>query len=98
MKKVLIELKNAAVMNVETTSDEVDIYVFDHDVVSEGTIAELKRYLAHADEPIEVDAVVSDVELMASREDLVAEGEAALEERRGAPDDEDEELDEAEEA
>jgi hypothetical protein len=97
MPKVLIEIKNATVTSVETTSDDIEVYVFDHDMISEGSISEVKYYLGHADEPVEVDAVVPEDELMADLEDLIAEGEALLDQMRGVPDDE-EELDEAEEA
>lgn len=51
MPKVLIEIKNGTVMNVETTSDDLEVYVVDHDVVDKGSIGEPKRYLAHGDEP-----------------------------------------------
>jgi hypothetical protein len=97
MPKVLIEIKNATVTSVETTSDDIEVYVFDHDMISEGGISEVKCYLGHADEYVEVDAVVPEDELMADLENLIAEGEALLDQMRGAPDDE-EEFDEAEEA
>ena len=51
MPKVLIEIKNGTVMNVETTSDDVEVYVVDHDVINNGSVGELKRYLADADGP-----------------------------------------------
>ncbi len=95
MPKVLIEIKNGAVMNVETTSDDVEIYVFDHDVVSEGSIGELKRYLAHADEPVDVDRVAFEDDFVARLEDLVAEGQARLDDMTEGWDDA-EEPDEAE--
>ena len=97
MPKVLIEIKNATVTSVETNSDDIEVYVFDHDMINEGTVSDVKRYLGHADEPVEVDAVVVEDELMADLQDLIAEGKAYLEAMREAPDDE-EELDEVEEA
>jgi hypothetical protein len=40
MPKVLIEIKNATVTSVETTSDDIEVYVFDHDMISEGSVGE----------------------------------------------------------
>jgi hypothetical protein len=97
MPKVLIEIKNGALTNVETTSDDVEIYVFDHDVISEGSTGELKRYLAQAIEPVDVDGIVSEDELMAKLEDLIAEGQAKLGDMAGVWDGA-EELDEVGEA
>jgi hypothetical protein len=96
MAKALLEIKKGMVANVDTTSDGVEIYVFDHDVIREGSIGELKRYLAHADEPVDVDDIVSEDEVMAKLEDLIAEGQAKLEDMTGVWDDA-EELDEPEE-
>jgi hypothetical protein len=96
MEKILIELRDNMLANVEATSEDVEVYVFDHDVISEGNIGELKRYLAHANEPIEVDTVVKEDELVADLKDLIEEGQCMLEDLLG--DQEDEELAEAEEA
>jgi hypothetical protein len=96
MAKALLEIKKGMVANVDTTSDGVEIYVLDHDVVREGSIGELKRYLAHADEPVDVDDIVSEDEVMAKLEGLIAEGQAKLEDMTGVWDDA-EELDEPEE-
>ena len=79
MPKVLIELKDGSVMNVEATSEDVEIYIVDHDVISDGSTGELKRYLADLDAPIELDTVLLEDELMAKLEELVAEGKARLE-------------------
>jgi len=79
MPKVLIEIRNGTVMNVETTSDDVEVYVVDHDVINSGTTGELKRYLADMDGPVEVDGVVLEDELTAKLDDLIAEGKAKLE-------------------
>jgi len=95
MPKVLIEIKDGTVMNVETTSDDVEVYVIDHDVINSGRIGELKRYLADVDGPVEVDGVVLEDELMAKLDDLVAEGKAKLEDMVEAwEDDERDEVDE----
>ena len=96
MPKVLIEIKSGTVTNVETTLNDVEIYAFDHDIIREGSIGELKRYLADASEPIEVDCSVPEDELVTRLEDLIAAGQATLDDMRGAWDD-DEELEEAEE-
>jgi len=88
MSKVLVELKDGAVMNVETSSDEIEVYIVDHDVIGEGSIGELKRYLAHLDTPVEVDGVLLEDELMTKLEDLIAEGKARLEDLANAWDDE----------
>jgi hypothetical protein len=79
MPKVLIEIKSGAVMNVQTTSDDVEVYVVDHDVISDGSISELKHYLAEVDIPVDVDAVVLEDDLMTRLEDLIDEGKAKLE-------------------
>ena len=83
MAKVLVELKNGAVMSVAATTDDVEVYVFDHDMVASGTIGELKRYLGYADAPVEVDAVIVEDELMSRVEDLIAEGQAKIEDMTG---------------
>jgi len=80
MPKVLIELKDATIKNIEATSDDVTVYIFDHDAVSQGGLGELTYYLAQASEPVEVDAVVSEDRLMAALEELIAEGEVVVEE------------------
>jgi hypothetical protein len=51
MRKVLIEIKNGTVTNVETTSDDVEVYVVDHDLDDNGVTGEVKLYAADADEP-----------------------------------------------
>ena len=79
MPKVLIEIRNGTVLNVETTSEDVEVYVVDHDVISDGSIGELKRYLRDMDAPVDVDAVVLEDDLTTKLEDLVAEGRAKLE-------------------
>ncbi len=84
MPKVLVEIKNGAVMNVETTSEDIEVYVVDHDVISNGSIGELKRYLADLDAPIETDAVILEDELMAKLDDLAEEGKAKLEDMTDA--------------
>ena len=94
MSKVLVELKDGTVMNVETTSDDLEVYVVDHDVISEGSIGELKRYLANLDTPVEVDGVVLEDELMTKLEDLIAEGKAKLEDMADAWEDENDEAEE----
>ena len=97
MSKVLVELKDGAVMNVETSSDEIEVYIVDHDVIGEGSIGELKRYLANLDTPVEVDSVLLEDELMTKLEDLIAEGKARLEDMSHAWDDEEDEEEDAEE-
>ncbi len=94
MPKVLVELKDGAVMNVETTSDDVEVYVVDHDVIDEGKTGELKRYLAGLDTPVEVDGVIPEDELMTRLEELIAEGKAGLEDRAHAWEDENDEAEE----
>ena len=94
MSKVLVELKDGTVMNVETTSDDVEVYIVDHDVISDGSIGELKRYVAGMDTPVEVDGVVLEDELMTKLEDLIAEGKARLEDVAHAWEDEDDEAEE----
>jgi hypothetical protein len=84
MPKVLIEIKSGAVMSVETTSDDIEVYVVDHDIINDGGIGELKRYLRDVDVPFEVDGVVPEDELMAKLEDLCAEGKARLEDMTDA--------------
>ena len=83
MPKVLIEIKNGTVMHVETTSEDVEVYVVDQDAISDGNIGELKRYLADLDSPIDVDAVVLEDDLMTKLEDLIDEGKARLEDMTG---------------
>jgi hypothetical protein len=83
MPKVLVEIKNGTVLNVEATSEDVEVYVVDHDVISDGTIGELKRYLRDLDAPADVDVVLED-ELMATLEEVIAEGNARLEDRAEA--------------
>ena len=90
MPKVLVEIKNGTVLNVETTSEDVEVYVVEHDVVSDGSIDELKRYLRDLDAPVDVDAVVLEDELMTRLEDLSAEGQAKLEHMTEVWDDDDE--------
>ena len=97
MSKVLVELKDGAVMNVETSSDEIEVYIVDHDVIGEGSIGELKRYFANLDTPVEVDSVLLEDELMTKLEDLIAEGKARLEDMSHAWDDEEDEEEDAEE-
>jgi hypothetical protein len=94
MSKVLVEIKDGTVMNVETTSEDVEVYVIDHDLISEGSIGELKRHLADLAAPVEVDGVVLEDELMAKLEDLIAEGKAKLEDMADAWEDEKDEVDE----
>jgi len=84
MAKVLVEMRNGALLNVETTSDDVEVFVVDHDIIHEGSIGELKRYLRDLDAPVEVDAVVPEDDLVAKLEDLIAEGEARLEDMADA--------------
>ena len=84
MPKVLVEIKNGATMSVETTSDGIEVYVVDHDIISDGGIGELKRYLRGLDVPIEVDAVVLEDDLTARLEDLIDEGKARLEDMTDA--------------
>ena len=91
---MLVELKDGAVMNVETSSDDVEVYIVDHDVISEGSIGELKRYLASLDTPVEVDSVILEDELMTQLEDLIAEGKARLEDMAHAWEDEADETEE----
>ncbi len=79
MPKVLVELKDGAVMNIETTSEDIEVYVVDHDIISEGTTGEVKRYLAQIDAPIDIDGVLLEDDLMAKLEDIIAEGKASLE-------------------
>jgi hypothetical protein len=86
MPKVLIELKNATVMNIAATSDDVTVYVFDHDAVSQAGLGEVRYYLAQASEPVEVDAVVSEDRLMSALEELITEGEVMVEEFTGEAD------------
>lgn len=90
MPKVLVEIKNGTVLNVETTSEDVKVYVVEHDVVSDGSIDELKRYLRDLDAPVHVDTVVLEDELMTRLEDLSAEEQAKLEHMTGVWDDDDE--------
>ena len=71
-------------MNVQTTSDDIEVYVVDHDVMSDGSLSELKHYLAEMDAPVDVDAVVLEDELMAKLEDLTDEGKAKLEDMTDA--------------
>ncbi len=97
MPKVLVELKDGTVMNVETSSDDLEVYIVDHDVISEGSIGELKRYLANLDTPVEVDSVILEDELMTQLEDLIAEGKARLEDMAHAWEDEGDEEDNTEE-
>jgi len=80
MPKVLIEMKDSVITNIEATSDDVTVYVFDHDAVSQGASREVRYYLAQASEPVEVDAIVSEDGLMAALEDLIAGGEVMIEE------------------
>ena len=94
MPKVLVELKDGTLMNVETTSEDVEVYVVDHDVISEGSRAELKRYLATLDVPVEVDGVMLEDDLMTKLEDLIAEGKAGLEDMAHAWEDENDEAEE----
>ena len=94
MSKVLVELKDGMVINVETTSDDIEVYVVDRDVINEGSIGELKRYLANLDAPVEVDGVVLEDELMTKLEDTIAEGKAKLEDRAHAWEDENDEAEE----
>ncbi len=79
MPKMLVELKDGAVMNIETTSEDIEVYVVDHDVISEGTTGEVKRYLAQIDAPIDIDGVLLEDDLMTKLEDIIAEGKARLE-------------------
>ena len=78
MPNVLVEIKDGTVLSIETTSEDVEVYVVDHDVISDGTIGELKRYLRDLDAPADVDVILED-ELMAKLEELIAEGNARLE-------------------
>ncbi len=79
MPKMLVELKDGAVMNIETTSEDIEVYVVDHDVLSEGTTGEVKRYLAGIDTPVDIDSVLLEDDLMTKLEDIIAEGKARLE-------------------
>ncbi len=88
MPKVLVELKDGTVMNVETTSEDVEVYIVDHDVISEGTTGEVKRYLAALDSPIDIDGVLLEDDLMTRLEDIIAEGKARLEDMAHAWEDE----------
>ncbi len=90
MPKVLVELKDGAVANVVTTSEDIEVYVIDHDVISGGSIGEMKRYLSTLDSPIEVEAVLLEDDLMARLEEITAEGKARLEDLADAWDDESE--------
>jgi hypothetical protein len=83
MPIVLIELKDATITNIEATSDDVTVYIFDHDAVSQGGLGDVRYYLAQASEPVELDAVVSEDRLMAALEELIAEGEVVAEELTG---------------
>jgi hypothetical protein len=94
MPKVLVELKDGTVMNVETSSDDVEVYIVDHDVISEGSIGELKRYLAGLDAPVDFDGVMPEDDLMTRLEDLIAEGKARLEDMTNAWEDESDEAEE----
>ena len=94
MSKVLVELKDGIVMNVEASSEDVEVYIVDHDVISDGSIGELKRYLANLDAPIDFDGVVPEDELITRLEDLIAEGKARLEDMAHAWEDETEEAEE----
>ncbi|HVN25035.1 MAG TPA: hypothetical protein VMT71_13770 [Syntrophorhabdales bacterium] len=94
MPKVLVELKEGTVISVETTSEDVEVYVVDHDVISEGTAGEVKRYLASLDAPIDVDGLLLEEDLMTKLEDIVVEGKARLEDMTSAWEDEDEEPEE----
>jgi len=94
MSKVLVEIKDGTVMNVETTSEDVEVYVIDHDLISEGSIGELKRHLADLAAPVEVDGVVLEDELMAKLEDMIAEGKAKLEDMTDAWEDDKDDADE----
>jgi hypothetical protein len=94
MPKVLIEIKDGTVINVETTSDNVEVYVVDHDVIDDGSIAELKRYLSDVDAPVEVDGVVREDEFMTKLEDLIAEGKSKLEDMTDTWEDDTDEADE----
>ncbi len=94
MPKVLVELKDGAVMNVETTSEDVEVYVVDYDVFSEGTTGEIKRYLAGLDEPVDVDGVLLEDDFMTKLEDIIAEGKSKLEDIAQAWEDEDDEPEE----
>ena len=93
MSKVLVELKEGTVTNVETTSEDVEVYVVDHDVISEGTVGEVKRYLASLDAPIEVDGLLLEEDLMTRLEDIIAEGKARLEDMTSSWEEENEEAD-----
>ncbi len=94
MPKVLVELKDGDVINVETTSEDVEVYIVDHDVISEGSRAEQKRYLASLDMPVEVDGVMLEEDLMARLEELLAEGKAGLEDMAHAWEDENDDVEE----
>jgi hypothetical protein len=94
MPKVLVELRDGAVINVETTSEDVEVYIVDHDVISEGSRGELKRYLANLDVPVEVDGVMLEEDLMTRLEDLIAEGKAGLEDMAHAWEDENDDTEE----
>ena len=94
MPKVLVELKEGTVMNVETTSEDVEVYVVDHDVISGGTVGEVKRYLANLDSPIDVDGLLLEEDLMTKLDDIIGEGKARLEDMTSAWQDEDEEPEE----
>jgi hypothetical protein len=94
MSKVLVELKDGTVMNMETSSDDVEVYIVDHDVISEGSIGELKRYLAGLDAPVDFDGVVPEDELMTRLEDLITEGKVRLEDMAHAWEDENDEPEE----
>ena len=80
MPIVLIEMKDSIITNIEATSEDVTVYVFDHDVVSHGASREVRYYLAQAGEPVEVDAIVSEDRLMSALEDLISGGEVMIEE------------------
>jgi len=94
MPKVLVELKNGDVINVEATSEDVEVYIVDHDVISEGSRAEQKRYLANLDVPVEVDGVMLEEDLMARLEELMAKGKAGLEDMAHAWEDESDDMEE----
>ncbi len=87
MAKVLIEIEQGTVTHVETSTDELEVYVFDHDIVREGRAGDLKRYLRDANAPVEID-MVAEEDLETKLQALVGEGRAKLEDMTGVREDE----------